>query len=273
MTTTPLRVFSQPLSFILSLAILLGFGCLHELSAQVKYIILKADDVRDFGGKNGPGTIGKNWTHYTDMIVAKNIKSMLGINGFVCDYPNGAAFWEKLAELQKTGRFQLFNHGYTHANYTAAGKDYTWQLDDLTKNQTLVKDKLGITMNSIGMPENKFNADTIAIINSMNDITCWIYGDATKTTKAVLARDGNIENPTFNPDFAVFQAKYQSYLDKAQASGRDYLCLQMHPNNHSPVRQENLGQILDFLIAQGMKFVTLDEYYTLHPSTQGSPTK
>jgi len=251
------------------LALLLLLFAVMPVEAAVKYVILKADDMVDAGGTAGPGRMSSNWTAYTDIISNKGVKANIGIIGSSCNYANGAAFWTKMAELLNSGRFEFFNHGYNHIVYT----NYTqqWQHDDMVANQTLVQSKLGVTMIGMGLPENAYDATTAAAINSIPDFKFWIYGDQTRTTKIALARDGEIENPLFVPNFALFQANYATYTNRANAAGRDYLCFQMHPNQHDDTRRTNLCQIIDFLLADGKQFVTLSEYLAISNPTAVMP--
>ncbi len=227
--------------------------------SPVKYIIIKADDLVDGGGPNAPGQLSSGWQQFIQMVKDKNIKANLGIIGSMSNYPGGDAYWNTLNTLISSGRFELWNHGW--------GLDPYPSYNDFIANQNLIKNKTGATMIAVGMPENKFNDGSYASLNSMNDITYIMFGDPARTSKTVLARDINIEFPTFIPDYERFVSNYPGALQKAADNGRDYFCLQVHPNNHTPeggTRQTNLHQIIDFLKAEGKIFVTLSEYKAIH---------
>jgi hypothetical protein len=232
----------------------------QPVSAAVTQIILKADDMVAYGGdsSSSPAYMSSGWINFIQMLKDKNIVANVGIIGSSCDRVNDTKFWTDIKTLISSEYIELFNHGYTHQDggYPAFHPgDSTWQKDDLTKNQALVKSKAGFTMIAVGLPANAYDSASTTAINAMTDPKYWIFGPSTGSNKKILYRDGNLESTAGNMmSYSTFVANYPTYVATAVAAGRTYLCFQVHPHLHSTSEQATLAQIVDFLKTKSIKF-------------------
>jgi hypothetical protein len=231
----------------------------QPVSAAVTSIFLKADDMVAYGGttSSSPAYMSTGWKAFLQMLNDKNIVANVGIIGASCDRAYDTKFWSDLKALTST-RIELFNHGYTHQDggYKATHPgDAVWQKADLVKNQNLVKAKIGITMTAVGLPGNADDSASVTAINAITDLKRWMFANTSGTTKTRIYRDGNLEStPGTLFTYAQFVANYPTYIANANAAGRNYLCLQLHPHLHSTTEQATLAQIVDFLKGKGLTF-------------------
>ena len=222
-------------------------------------IMLKADDVV-FDTVN---IISSRWRLFIDYIESKNIKASLGIIGNSLEKGNDS-YYSYLKFLSESGRFELWNHGYTHIlnGVDKNGMKYEeflktpieYQKEHLLKTQSLALEKLNIVLHTFGAPGNAIDTTTTKAIDAFGEIKVWYFG-LSNSDKLVLNRSVEIEYPTGNPDFTKFQLYYNP--------SKSYIVLQIHPNNWDDKKFSEFKKAIDFLIQKGVTFINPYEYYQL----------
>lgn len=225
-------------------------------------VVLKMDDFKPSGSNNA---IPARWKAFVAVCDELGVKASLGLigNGLETPSPEFVA-WAK--ELHTSGRFQLWNHGYTHAEYPKEngqrraefiGQDVATQRATAERTQKLAKDKLGITLTAFGTPFNVMDENTDQALSEIPEIQEWFFGPGKpKAYKGVvLPRRVNLEHPTMNPNAAGLIADYNK-----NAATADVLVLQGHPGGWSDERLAEFRKAVVFLKEQGCEFLTAAEY-------------
>jgi hypothetical protein len=222
-------------------------------------IILKADDMA-FDSVN---IISSRWRLFVDYIKSKNIIASLGIIGNSLEKGNDS-YYSYLKSLADSGRFELWNHGYTHIlnGVDKNGMKYEeflktsieYQKEHLLKTQSLALEKLNIILHTFGAPGNAIDTTTTKAVDAFGEIKVWFFG-LSNSDKFVLDRSIEIEYPTGNPDFNKFQLYYNPL--------KTYIVLQIHPNNWDEKKFSEFEKSIDFLIQKGVTFINPYEYYQL----------
>ncbi len=234
----------------------------HTLSVLVfkQYVILKADDLV----YDRKSTLPSGWLRFIELIRAKKAMAALGVIGHYLDAADDK-YVSRLKELASCESFELWNHGYTHqvggslmVNTDKPSefyrKSYEQQRSSLEKCQKAAKRRLGITLRAFGAPGNAFDATTRRVIDESPDIFVWFFGDP-GSRKMVLRRSGEIEFPTPHPSFYEFRRRYDP--------SRELYIYQIHPKDWNDAEFREFEQILDFLIANKVTFITPTRYYRL----------
>jgi peptidoglycan/xylan/chitin deacetylase (PgdA/CDA1 family) len=225
-------------------------------------VVLKMDDLKPSGSNNA---IPARWKAFVDACDELGVKASLGLigNGLENPSPEFVA-WAK--KLHDSGRFQLWNHGYTHAEYPKVngrrhaefiGEDVATQRASAERTQKLAKDKLGITLTAFGTPFNVMDENTDQALSEIPEIREWFFGpDKPKAYKGVvLPRRVNLEHPTMNPSAAGLIADFNK-----NAATANVLVLQGHPGGWSDERLAEFRKAVAFLKEQGCEFLTAAEY-------------
>jgi predicted deacetylase len=236
--------------------------CQSELSVSPihqQYVILKADDL--IHDENN--IISKNWYKFFDYVVSQKIKTSVGmvVNSLNTDDERYPAL---LKYLHRTGVIEFWNHGYDHrlGAKDESGNIYDefrnssleFQIEQLKKSQSLVKEKLGIKFSTFGAPGNAIDSTTIKALNQFNEIKIWFYG-LDGSDKLVLERTSDMEYPAGKPDYNSFIENYDST--------KEYLVFQIHPNMWDENQFEEFKKIVSYLKDKNLTFILPTEYYNL----------
>jgi len=228
-----------------------------------QHIILKADDLR----YSAQTILPDAWKRFLDYIVDQGICAGLGIVGESLATED-ERYFSAVRELDETGSFEIWNHGYNHhlQRVNADGgtycefqnTPYEYQMEHLGATQALARDRLGLTLRCFGTPGNKCDANTRRAVENTPDIEVWLYGDPSSST-AVLRRFANIEFPAHEPDYRKFVGNHDPE--------RDYLLLQGHPNSWDDPRFEQFHRVVQYLKERDCTFVTPHSYHRLRDNT------
>ena len=230
----------------------LAFG--HAMAAP--QVVLKLDDMNVDNGK-----VPERWQRLTRFAEERRIKTSIGIigNSLEGEHPEYQA---ELKRLAATGLFEFWHHGYDHRRWEEGGTTLCefsgttreHQLRHFQLAQDLAKNKLGITYRSFGAPFNATDATTIAVLAASPDIRVWLQGDPNQTAGKFVARivnEVNIEQPVHKPNHAAFVTGYEA-RGKNQPS---YYIIQGHPNSWDEAAFAEFVRIIEFLDAQGCRYV------------------
>ena len=221
-------------------------------------VILKLDDLTPKGAKPGEA-VNVNWRRVIAFLTKEQIPASFGLIGSACESAP-PEFWDWIrATFGEGSRFELWNHGYTHAEKPRvngkrrcefAGPDAKEQQSTWRKTYDLVKSKTGIEMTAFGAPFNQTDRSTVEMLESTPEIAAWFYGwpNAPKRI-AVLPRVCDLEFPVMKPNFE--KAKVD-FLEKGV--GRVF-ALQGHAGAWKPAQFEEFRKYILFLKSQGVSFV------------------
>lgn len=230
-----------------------------EIRIYKQLVFLKADDL-EYDRAN---VISPRWQAFIELVKSKKIKASLGLIGTSLE-KGSIEYFAVIKRLSKSGRFEIWNHGYTHTlqNFGESGEiynefqntAYAYQKDHLLKTQHLSKSKLGLTLRTFGAPGNRIDANTIIALDEIAELKVWYFG-LPDASKLVLKRVSELEFPVGHPDFAQFVERYNPAID--------YLVLQLHPNAWNDAQFAEFEKTIDFLIKQNVTFINPYEYYQL----------
>lgn len=232
-------------------------------AAAAPVVILKMDDLTERGARPGEG-VAPRWRAFADACEELGVKASLGVIGSALEDPS-PAFVAWVRERNASGRFQIWNHGYTHAEQPPengrrraefVGPDADAQRASIERTQRLAQEKLGITLTAFGSPFNVLDENTELALERVPEIEAWFFGPGKPrhSTKTVLPRFANLEHPTMKPSFDGVQR------DFAKQRKRPVLVLQGHPNGWSQAHLEEFRKAVRFLREQGCEFLTPAEY-------------
>jgi hypothetical protein len=224
----------------------------------MRAIILKLDDLQ---------SKTELWDVVTRYIIHKKVKASIGIIGKSLE-ENDQAYFDWIKELHSTGRFEFWNHGYTHAKHETGLEFYNSTYEDQYKSientQRLGLEKLGIQFYTFGAPWNKTDANTRAVLEKFHKIKVWLRGDINSKSKLCLNTVGfACETKKEKSKFFVDSEKLMKKLDASKSD--PYTLLQFHPNGWKTMKRvREFYKIIDHLKPQPeTKFMTPIEYYRL----------
>jgi peptidoglycan/xylan/chitin deacetylase (PgdA/CDA1 family) len=230
---------------------------LSTRSNHTQYVILKADDLI-YDEKN---IISKNWYRFFEYIVSEKIKTSVGliVNSLEVEderYPG------LLKYLSKTGFVELWIHGYDHrlGAVHPNGELYDefrnssleFQKEQLRKALDISKLKLELTMRTFGAPGNAIDSNTIAALDSFDEIKVWLFG-LEGSQKLILGRSADMEYPVGNPN-------YESFVKNHDLTS-SYVVFQIHPNMWDENQFVEFKKIIAYLKEQKLTFILPYEYY------------
>jgi peptidoglycan/xylan/chitin deacetylase (PgdA/CDA1 family) len=228
-------------------------------SPDAPMVILKLDDVIHW--------VSPQWRRVADYLEKEQIKSSFGI---ICQslekVQPETVTWIK--DHRDRGLVEFWLHGYktrTSADTTGEFETGTAQEQQavLEKAQQLAKEKLGFEFTAFGPHWSGTTDATDEALEAIPSIKIWLYGPAKPKhfSRLSIPRVMGLENPTFVPDFEKFKTTYEKV-----GHSRKVLVLQGHPNQWTPERWEGFVKIVQYLKAQGCRFVTPSEYLALSPA-------
>ncbi|MEM6333862.1 MAG: DUF2334 domain-containing protein [Planctomycetota bacterium] len=218
-------------------------------------IVLKLDDMKHRGGTLDPG-----WQMTLAYLDEHDIPASIGVVGNTLENAP-QAYLDRLIALDATGRYELWNHGWSHtrdketgiAEFRGSGFEY--QLDRFARTQQFARDTLGIDFVGFGAPYNQTDADTARVIEQHPEVRWWMYPPrSAQVPRGVLPlyRVGsvNIEIPVHNPNPQALREAFPEHRDEP------VLVIQGHPMSWDVGdRFEKFTQIIEYLRAEGCTFV------------------
>ncbi|MBX2871059.1 MAG: hypothetical protein KTR30_03140 [Saprospiraceae bacterium] len=232
-----------------------------EKSTVGPFVILKLDDLWYEDELVHPG-----WLQAIEFLQEQEVVGTVGLVGKSLEAAAPEYYdWIK----QRAGEgFEFWNHGYCHCKPVVEGEerrefrgtDFGFQLEQLSKTQSLAKEKLGMTLRSFGAPYNATDDSTALALATIPELEVWMYKETiVPTTKFLLDRiqPVNIEYPVHIPDFDKFKKGYEAYKEE------EVLVLQGHPRSwvDDSARFVAFQQIILFLKAEQAQFITPYAYY------------
>ena len=221
-------------------------------------ILLKLDDV--VASRGGSAPVSARWLRVADFLKTNGINGSFGV---ICKSleKDNAAYFQWLRDIQGAGLIELWVHGYHMKNASEPGEfehgTAAEQQAIFEKCERLAKEKLGFAMPAFGPHWSGTTDATDEALESVPDITIWLYGPAKPKhfTRLSIERVMALENPTFVPDAAKFRATYGK-----SAAKQAVLVLQGHPDQWDEKRWAGFTEIIAFLKSRNVVFMTPSEY-------------
>lgn len=250
------------------LALLLVVSPATLLPAK-QYAIIKADDFIVQADQPSKA-VSEPFLKFIELVKAKGVVASLGLSAHVLERAT-PEYIRLCQELDASGRFELWNHGYDHyysltdenGKFVAAEfyrMPYGYQLRQMKKAQEAVKEKLGITMRSFGSPGNMNDAMTALMLAQFPEIKVWFY-----VPKGIALPPDVIDIPRTNLEWnakdgrVVDVARFIREYDPAQP----VICFQLHPRSKTDADLARIGEAIDFLLSKGVEFIKPYDYYLL----------
>lgn len=224
---------------------------------QMKYIILKADDFQYDSKKS----ISISWLRFLNYVIENNLSACLGVIGNTIKKANDK-FLYQVNDIEKSGNFELFNHGYNHflgkwflKSISEFKNTPLWyQQKNILKTQDIGKSELGIIFRTFGAPGNAIDHNTKTALERNNELEVWFFG-IQPSTQFVLNRYTNAEYPTSNPNFIRFKESFKNE--------RDYTVLQLHPHSWDKNQFNEFKKIINYFKEkqESFRFITAYNYF------------
>ncbi len=211
-------------------------------------VINKLDDVV-YNGSTSP--VSEKWERLAQLAMEKNVKVAPGIIGNSLEQGDDAYFaW--IRDLQDTGLFEFWNHGYLHKRWEDNNKKYAeflntdvqQQIEFIRQTQDLGREKAGIVFTAFGAPYNWSDENTTIALKHFPELKVWFYPeDKSQNEKILLQRIPalNIEYPVHRPGFYHFFNSYYFY------SSNDVITIQGHPRSWDDYGFKQFELIVDYL--------------------------
>lgn len=225
-------------------------------------IILKLDD---FYSNAGSSTS----TPTLDYLVSKQIKAGLGFVSSRNDETALRIYSSYLNQTNANGEklFEIWNHGYDHKDPEFDGTTYAYQKTHFDDANQGILDNLRIQMRSFGSPYNANDATTNIVISENPNYKVTMFNSPSPSSGTGilnLTKRVNMESATGVPSFSYFQTNYNAL----KSNYTEFMILQGHPYAWtSTAKLDEFKKIIDFLISEGVEFVTPFGYYlSLNPT-------
>jgi peptidoglycan/xylan/chitin deacetylase (PgdA/CDA1 family) len=234
-------------------------ACAEAAAAKVPVIVLKLDDITRAGAPKD-GAISPRWQKCVDFIEKEGLRASFGIIGSSLE-EDAPAYFAWIKNLHQKGFIEFWNHGYKSrkgeqdpAEFESASVEE--QQAALEKTQKLAQEKLGIELKAFGPHWSGTNENTEKALENIPGIKIWFFGPAKSkiSTKVMLERVVNLEQPTLVPNFEQLKERFEKF-----GRQKEYLVLQGHPNAWSDERYEAFVKAVTYLKAQGCTFMTVSE--------------
>lgn len=148
------------------------------------------------------------------------VKITWGIIGKAAEqWSNGDVLWAKRALA--SGCYHFWNHGYTHESGEFSTLSPAEAVSHIKRTENVVRDLLGVEMQTFGAPCNAFSASTARAVRECAAIRYWFFGD--KSFDGCLMRGADMEWPCGNPSLL-------KCLRSVRECHLPYVVLQGHPN-------------------------------------------
>jgi hypothetical protein len=139
------------------------------------------------------------------------------------------------------------------------GTTYAYQKAHFDSATKVIQSKLGIQMHSFGAPYNQIDATLIQVMSEDTNYHVLMLGQNNPTGTSInLTKRVQIENGTGIPDYAYFRSDY----DAKKPTYTTYMIMQGHPYAWTTTaKQTEFHNIINFLISEGVEFMTPYEYF------------
>lgn len=156
--------------------------------------------------------------------------------------------------------FELWNHSHSHRNLTTLSRQE--QGDEIEKAQALIQETLGVACRVFGAPYNKYNEETLHALETCPGLEAvyLLEPPLAAGTKLVNAPRAALLSPEYvrpftrQNDLAEFIRRFQ-LLKNAELK-----VVQFHPPAWNDHGFEQYECCLDYLLEQGVRFLTMAEY-------------
>lgn len=249
--------------------------CYTVLMVYRQFIIIKADDfLRDVVYPTAASSAA--WRTFMDyMTVEKKLKLSLGVIAAQLDPAlfNGychAQFISYIKAQHDSGYAKFWLHGLDHSGDATISEFYgqplEYQRDHMQRAHDFFVSQLEFEPTAFGAPYNRSDANTVTVVNEHPELKVWLFGPTTGHNCMVLSRGGGeIEVSSGVPNYEYFlhgnpeHPNYSGYSKVPPA-----VVLQCHPGHETFLSNfSELRNIVDYLVAQHVTFVTPAEYYRL----------
>lgn len=193
----------------------------------------------------GSDPVNLGWRSFIDCVLERNLKASLGVIGSRAVSAD-PSYFDLIKELHRSGRFEFFNHGWSHDIHEFKGTPLSFQKDQIRRTQDLILSKTGITLRGFGAPGNNIDRATLQAVEEDPEIEYWFFGDQ-DCRKSVLRRFADVEKPMGVPNHSEFLASF--------SPEPDYLVYQVHPKNWTGRMMAEFLRSVDFLQERKASFV------------------
>lgn len=219
-------------------------------------IVLKLDDLFAQDGR-----FPARWRRVTTFSLQRGLKISLGLIGKSLE-DGLPEYVDELKHLVSNPLVELWHHGYDHARWQDNGATFSefqhtpraHQQDHFDRTRRLASEKLGLTFATFGAPFNAVDATTADVLATDAHIRVWLYGDTQHPAGKFIARRvpaTDLEVPVHKPNYAAFTTGYLAERPNAHR----YLVLQGHPMSWDDDAFAEFERVIDFLAADGCRFV------------------
>lgn len=224
----------------------------------MRAIILKLDDL---------ARKSKRWESVTQYIIDQKLKASIGIIGKSLQ-GDSKIYFDWIKQLNGTGRFEFWNHGFTHekseSKFEFFDATYEDQFKSLLLTQFLGKEKLGIEFRTFGEPFNKMDKNTELVLQKIPEIKVWLMRKGVqyecKLCLGFYRENCDIfQNGKF-PHFLLNFEKIKKFLEKTK--NEEYVVFQFHPNGWNEESIWEFHKLISYLKSDSTNvFMTPYEYW------------
>ena len=203
------------------LALFYLFAAAALSAAEDKVVIWKLDDVKAGEQKR----LAAGFKRVAAWAKAEKTVVTMGVICESLTQPNADdVAWIKANAIENGGVVEFWHHGWDHRSWTDAtgkamaefrGPDVATQAKHLKDACDLFKQTTGLTFHVFGAPFNQSDDTTIAAMDSVPELTIWMYPPKNETKRKALGRTLNMEVATGKVSYAKFA---QDYAAKKPAS-------------------------------------------------------
>jgi len=229
-------------------------------AAEPLIVLLKLDDVSGAHAR---------YRQVAEFALAEGIKINFGVFGSSLERENPEYFrW--LNELQKTGHFEFWNHGYGGFGHPREnqGTGYEFQREKITRTQELSRRRLGEPFRAFGPHSSAMDDDTFKVFAERPEIRLVFGQIPAGRLPGVFAATNRVpfEFADLKPDLERLKQQFERL-----APGRDYIVIQGHPNawREEADFEAFKGMVL-FLKERGVRFMTISEFLETRAKTAGN---
>jgi len=239
-------------------------------------VMLKLDDL--YRAKPGsPHPVSEHWQRVTDFLESQKLKANYGIfaSSLEGECPQ---YVDWLKKRVASGQIEIWHHAYygwggLPKDLQVDGRTGEWmggtaaaQAETFQKSFKLIKEKLGLDVAAFGPHATPTDGATFEALEGFPQIRAVWFANppaGTKTSKLVIKRLMNLEQPIFFPNPGKVKADFEK-----QRATLPYVAIQGHPDQWDDARFEKFKQTVLYLKDQGCKFVTISEYLASQPGVK-----
>lgn len=244
------KILTAVITLMLAVGMVVPVSGFAAGNSRTPKIILKMDDlgINDY----------KVFEKVADYLKSEGIPASFGVIGQWCEGTGAEAenFYNTVKQWSQEG-FEIWHHGYTHAEDEFHGRDLEAQAASFQKTMDLMREKCGIEMQTFGSPYN--NADETAI-QMINERFPQIK------TLLLVSDKKEISNGLVLPERAEIEIKtgvvgYDNFVTSYNKKAREpYLVLQGHCGYWDDNSIAEFKRIIEFLKERDAVFMTPTQY-------------